>query len=57
MGTSRKAASGEQFDPHGGAVAEPEEEDAPVWVRGWELGVRSKGLGVRSWRCGVRGWG
>ena len=52
--------------PHGGAVAEPEEEHATVWVRGWNWGsgvrgsgsgqggtgfrVRCEGLGVRNTR-------
>ena len=50
------ALSCEQFDPHGGAVTEPEEEHPTVWVADWELGVRRKGSVVRGW-VGARGSG
>ena len=38
--------------PHGGAVAEPKEEHAPVWVS-----VGSWGLGVRAWGSEAGGKG
>ena len=52
LSTSRKAASGEQFDPHSGAVAEPEEKHATVWVS-----VGSWGFGVRTQWSGAGGKG
>jgi hypothetical protein len=35
----------QELCPHGEAVAEPEEEHATVWVRGWNWGLGVRGLG------------